>query len=44
MSKTQGEVRWPGPLTLGEHNEAVYGEMLGISEEKLAELRDEGVI
>ncbi len=33
----------PAP-EMGEHNQMVYGRMLGYSSEKLAELRDEGVI
>jgi crotonobetainyl-CoA:carnitine CoA-transferase CaiB-like acyl-CoA transferase len=44
MSKTQGEVRWTGAKTLGEHNEEVYGELLGLSSEELAELRDKSII
>ena len=38
MSKTQGEIRWPGVTTLGAHNEEIYGGELGYSAEKLAEL------
>jgi crotonobetainyl-CoA:carnitine CoA-transferase CaiB-like acyl-CoA transferase len=32
------------PPTLGEHNEEVYGALLGITGEDLEALRDEGVI
>ena len=44
MSATQGQVRWPGPLELGAHNDEVYGKLLGKSETELAELRAKGVI
>jgi succinyl-CoA---D-citramalate CoA-transferase len=44
MSKTQGEVRWPGVRTLGAHNESVYGELLELSAEELEELREKSII
>ena len=44
MSKTQGEVRWPGVTTLGAHNDEIYGGELGYSAEKLAELSQNEVI
>jgi formyl-CoA transferase len=44
MSKTQGEVRWTGPQTLGEHNENVYGSLLGLSSAELAELKNKSII
>ena len=43
FSATPGEVRRGAPK-LGEHNEAVYGGLLGLSAEEIAALRDEGVI
>jgi crotonobetainyl-CoA:carnitine CoA-transferase CaiB-like acyl-CoA transferase len=33
----------PGPV-LGEHNEYVFKEVLGMSDEEIKELADEGVI
>ncbi len=42
LSETPGEVKWSGPR-LGEHNQEVYGE-LGIDEERLEELKAEGVV
>ncbi len=42
LSETPGGIRWPG-RSLGADNEAVYGE-LGVSPERLAELRDQGVV
>ena len=42
LSETPGKVRWPGPA-LGEHTDQVLGE-LGLSAERIAELRARGVI
>lgn len=43
MSKTQGEVRWTGP-ELGQHNQEVYGALLGLNDAQLKSLEDGGVI
>ena len=43
FSATPGRVDWPGPM-LGEHNPAVYGELLGLDEQGLGALRDRGVV
>jgi crotonobetainyl-CoA:carnitine CoA-transferase CaiB-like acyl-CoA transferase len=43
MSRTQGTVRWPGPA-LGAHSDEVYGELLGLTVEQLARLRDDSVV
>jgi formyl-CoA transferase len=43
MSKTQGEVRWPGPAELGAHNEEVFAEF-GLTPEELVHLRAKGVV
>jgi len=43
LSATPGEIRWPG-AAIGAHNEAIYCGELGLSAERLAELRDAGVI
>ncbi len=43
LSDTPGEVRWTGP-TLGQHNEEIYGDVLGLDAEELAELHERGTI
>ncbi len=43
MSATPGVVRWPAP-GLGQDNRTVYGELLGLSPEKIEALEDKGVI
>ena len=44
MSKTQGEIRWTGNTTLGAHNDEVYRDILGLSEEELERLRSASII
>ncbi|MCA1715917.1 MAG: CoA transferase [Actinobacteria bacterium] len=43
LNETPGKVRWTGPA-LGQHNDEVYGEVLGLSEEEREALRERGVI
>src|SRR5215207_3416037 len=43
LSGTPGKVRWTGP-DLGQHNDEVYGEILGLSEAEREALRERGVI
>lgn len=43
LSATPGEVRWSGPR-LGEHNEEVFGGLLGLNEETLADLKNGGIV
>ncbi|MBA7714243.1 hypothetical protein ES703_123260 [subsurface metagenome] len=43
FSETKGDMTMPAPL-LGQHNEEVYSGLLGISKERLEELRKEGVV
>lgn len=43
FSDTETRISRPAPA-LGEHNEEVYGEYLGFDAEKLAELKEKGVI
>ena len=44
MSRTQGEIRWPGVEALGAHNDEVYGGLLGMSEAELADLKERAII
>jgi len=43
MNKTPGKIRQRAPL-LGEHNNYVFGELLGISEEEISQLTEEKVL
>lgn len=43
FSETEGDITAPSPL-LGEHNVEVYTSVLGLSEEKVEELRKKGII
>ncbi|MCI0829009.1 MAG: CoA transferase [Chloroflexi bacterium] len=43
MSATPGQVRWPSP-TLGQHNEEVYGELLGMTGQEIGQLEKTGII
>ena len=43
LSKTPGELRMPAPC-LGEHNEHIYRDILGLSDDEIGDLLVEGVI
>lgn len=43
LSDTPGAVRHVGP-GLGEHNEYVYGDLLGLSEQSQSEMKEKGII
>ncbi|TCJ18088.1 CoA transferase [Rubrobacter taiwanensis] len=43
LTGTPGEVRWTGPA-LGQHNEEVYGKLLGLSGKEQSTLKERGVI
>jgi succinyl-CoA--D-citramalate CoA-transferase len=43
LTETPGEVRWTGPA-LGQHNDEVYGGLLGLGEQKREELREGGIV
>ncbi|MEE4271699.1 MAG: CaiB/BaiF CoA-transferase family protein [Thermoanaerobaculales bacterium] len=43
LSKTPGKTEWAGP-TVGEHTRQVLGEVLGLSDDELDTLSEEGVI
>ena len=44
FSGTPCEVRWSAPWEEGSHNRDVYGGLLGLSDDELAELKAEGVL
>jgi formyl-CoA transferase len=44
MSRTQGEVRWTGNREIGADNREIYGELLDMSDEELAELEKKSII
>ncbi len=44
LSDTPSSVRRGAPSSIGQHNEAVYGGLLGLGEEELAELASAGAI
>jgi len=43
LSKTPGNIRRPGP-ELGQHNSEIYGEVLAMTVEQMAELEAKGII
>ena len=43
LSETPGKVEWVGP-ELGQHNEEIYGELLGLDSRTRDDLRDRGII
>ena len=44
LSRTPGAVRWSATWEEGSHNEEVYGDLLGLEDEELGSLREEGVL
>ena len=44
LSETPGAVRWSATWEEGSHNKDVYGGLLGLSDEEIAELRAEGIL
>ncbi|MDJ0642182.1 MAG: CoA transferase [Erythrobacter sp.] len=43
LSETPGQIEWVGP-ELGQHNEEIYGELLGMDSATRADLSDRGII
>jgi hypothetical protein len=44
LTRTPGAVRWSATWDEGSHNDEVYRGLLGLSDDELTELRDEGVL
>ena len=44
LSKTEGDIAWLGPQELGSHNREIYGSLLGISDDELDKLSNDGII
>lgn len=44
LSRTPGDIRFPGALTMGQHNGEIYGELLNFSSERIEELKEREVI
>lgn len=44
LSMTPSNVRRPAPSVVGQHNQEIYGEMLGLSQSEMADLAARGVI
>ncbi len=43
MSETPGQVHWPAP-TLGQHNHQIYSQLLGLTDDQIAQLETDGAI
>jgi formyl-CoA transferase len=44
MSQTPGKIRFTGPTEMGAHNHEIYAERLGMSEDDVQRVRQEGII
>ncbi len=44
LSRTPGAVRWSATWKEGSHNQEIYGGLLGLSDDDIAALREEGVL
>jgi crotonobetainyl-CoA:carnitine CoA-transferase CaiB-like acyl-CoA transferase len=44
LSETPGAVRWSATWEEGSHNREVYRDLLGLSDEELERLQEEGVV
>jgi formyl-CoA transferase len=44
LSESPGGVRNAGPARPGQHNQEIYGELLGVAAEELSALAEQGVL
>lgn len=44
FSETPGRVKWSGPPEVGSHNAEIFGQLLGLPEDQIESLREEGVL
>ena len=44
FSDTPADLAWLGPDEPGKHNKEVYGDILGMSDDELAQLKEQGII
>ncbi|HJS48784.1 MAG TPA: CoA transferase [Gaiellaceae bacterium] len=44
FSETPGAVRWSGTWDEGSHNQEVFGDLLGLSDDEIEHLKEEGVL
>ena len=44
LSETPGRVSNAGPARPGQHNQEIYGELLGLSADEIAALSEQGVL
>ena len=44
LSESAGEISWLGTQKPGSHNQEIYGDLLGLDDNELAELQNDGII
>ena len=44
LSGTPGTISWLGPQEVGSHNAEIYGDLLGIGDDEMRQLEDDGII
>ena len=44
LSVVPGEISWLGPQEPGSHNQEIYGDLLGLNGDEMAELENDGII
>lgn len=44
LTHSESEIAWLGPQEVGSHNAEIYGGLLGLSEDEMRQLEDDGII